>query len=71
MYSKYHSISTIQNIQNILYIRNVYNSISISIILTILLDEPDIKTCTEFFIFSTMFIFYTCELEQNNKLLNL
>ena len=71
MYSTYQSIPAIQTVTNILHTRNIYNSISLSIILSIFLDEPDIKTRTDFFMFSTLFIFYAYELEQNNKLLNL
>lgn len=56
---------------DVLFIRNIYNSISLAYFLTAILDEPDSKERTRFFIFSIMFIFYACESERNNKLINL
>jgi heme O synthase-like polyprenyltransferase len=61
----------IKNIEYYLLMKHIYDAVSISMVLTIFLNEPDIKKQHKFFIFSTMFICYVYKLELNNKLSNL
>ena len=51
------------NIDSYLLIKHMYDALSIGMILTSLLDEPDLKKRDEFLVFSVMFIFYVYELE--------
>ncbi len=59
------------NSDSYLLMKHIYEAVSIGMVLTAFLDESDVVTRDEFFVFSVMFIFNMSKLEQNNKLLNL